>query len=209
MFLIDNHSSDSTVAIIRRLQNEGCPVTLWHDNSVDFEQKHTTTMGVRRIIDEYAPDLIMPLDADEFLMENGRELRNELEELPEGHCGLLEWQMFVTLSSDYLSFENPLWCNFRQRTKETCQLSKVVIPAALAKKSKLSPGNLLLLDDNNHIVPHEGLTSTLAHVPVCSSEQIAAKSIIGSIKHQITWNRKEGEGFHKDIMAKFFRTAAG
>lgn len=206
MFIIDNRSSDSTATIIRRLQKEGCPVTLWHDESVDFQQDHTTTMAVHRVVDEYGPDWIIPLDADEFLMENGRGLRNELEELPEQHCGYVEWRTFVPNSGDYASFDNPLWQNFRQRTRETSPYSKVVIPAALAKKSSLSPGNHLLLDKNNQCFPSVPLRTTLAHVPVRSSEQIVAKSIIGSIKHQITWNRLNGEGFHKEIMAKFVRT---
>ncbi|WP_041466189.1 glycosyltransferase family 2 protein [Chlorobaculum parvum] len=205
MFLIDNQSSDGTIAIIQRMQKEGLPVTLWHDNSVDYQQSLVSTNAIRKIFEEYQPEWIVPLDADEFLTENGREFRAELESIPENHCGMLQWRTFVPLSVDYASLENPLWHNFRQRAKETTQFSKVVIPAALATNSKLSPGNHHLLTADNRRIPTVPLTTTLAHVPVRSSEQIVAKSIIGSIKHQITWNRLNNEGFHKEIMAETVR----
>jgi len=207
MFIINNRSSDGTVAIIKRLQEEGCPVTLWHEDNVDFQQGLTTTTAARKIVDEYDPDWIFPLDADEFLTENGRELRAELEDIPDQKCGIMQWRTFVPLSGDYAAFENPLWHNFRQRKVETLQLSKVVIPANLAKTSKLTPGNHHLTNSDNQRIPEFTLTTTLAHVPVRSSEQIVAKSIIGSLKQQITWNRLEKEGFHWDIMAQLARTS--
>lgn len=207
MFIIDNRSTDGTVAIIKRLQEEGCPVTLWHDDNVDFQQGLTTTTAARKIVDEYDPDWIIPLDADEFLTENGQKLLAELEDIPDQQCGILQWRTFVPLSGDYASFENPLWHNFRQRKVETFQLSKVVIPANLAKTSKLTTGNHHLTNSDNQRIPEFTLSTTLAHVPVRSSEQIVAKSIIGNIKHQITWNRHEGDGFHWGIMAQLAKTS--
>lgn len=205
MYIIDNNSSDATVEIIEKLQGEGCSVTLWHDESVDFQQGLTTTSAVRRIADEYGPDWIIPLDADEFITENGSDLRSELEKIPEQHCGMMEWRTFVPLSCDYASFENPLWQNFRQRAFETIRFNKVVIPAHLVQQTLLPMGNHFLTTLDHKNVPAFKLSVTLAHIPVRSPEQIVAKSIIGSIKHQITWNRKADEGFHKELMADFIR----
>ncbi len=205
MYIIDNNSSDATVEIIEKLQSEECPVTLWHDDSVDFQQSLTTISAVRRIADEYGPDWIIPLDADEFITENGRDLRSELENIPEKNCGLMEWRTFVPLTCDYATLENPLWQNFRQRAIETVLFDKVVIPAHLAQQTLLPMGNHFLMTLEHKNVPSCKLSATLAHVPVRSPEQIVTKSIIGSIKHRITWDRKADEGFHKDLLADFIR----
>lgn len=205
MYIIDNNSSDATVEIIEKLQGEGCSVTIWHDDRVDFQQGFTTTSAVRRITDEYGPDWIIPLDADEFITENGQDLRSELKKIPKQHCGILEWRTFVPLSCNYSSFENPLWQNFRQRAIETIRFNKVVIPAPLVPQTLLPMGNHFLMTHEHKNVPAFTLSATLAHIPVRSPEQIVAKSIIGSIKHQITRDRKADEGFHKDLMADFIR----
>jgi len=205
LFIIDNDSSDRTVEIILKLQQEGLPVTLWHDHSIDFQQNRITTNAVRKIFSEYGVDWVIPLDADEFITENRVKLRSELLDIPLGYCGKLEWKTFVPLTGNYFEHENPLWQNFRQRVTETRQFSKVIIPSALGATTSLTKGNHHLYDERNQKIPQYKLSSTLAHVPVRSSEQIISKSIIGSLKHQITYNRHPAEGFHKELMSEFVR----
>lgn len=205
MFIVDNKSSDRTIEIIGKLQHEGLPVTLWHDDSVDFNQSVMTTGAIKRIVREYDVDWILPLDADEFITDNSSNWREELQEIPPDQCGMLEWRTFVPISNDYFTSNNPLWQHFRQRTTETVQFSKVLLPAYMAETTRITAGNHRLTAADNKPVPCHKLSATLAHVPVRSSEQIVSKSIIGSIKHQITVSRKPNEGFHKDMMAEFAR----
>ncbi|MFB3166857.1 glycosyltransferase family 2 protein [Neobacillus sp. 179-C4.2 HS] len=81
--LLDNGSTDRTVDIITQLQSEGLPIYLRHDNTLEYNQGGKTAELINYTLNQFGPDLIFPLDVDEFLIApnftgNPRDLVNQL-----------------------------------------------------------------------------------------------------------------------------------
>ena len=89
LLIQDNHSSDNTKEIIQKLINEGLPIH-WIN---DVRGKNNIA---RKAIGEYEAELIIPLDADEFLYHtdgiNPREILESLREDVEYH---VLWRTYV------------------------------------------------------------------------------------------------------------------
>ncbi len=69
LFIIDNGSADTTVRIVSHLQDEGLPVTLQHDNSLDFQQDAIITGALHRIASGGEFDWFVPLSSDYFAFD--------------------------------------------------------------------------------------------------------------------------------------------
>lgn len=202
-FILDNNSSDTTVTILRRLAEEGFPITLFSDNSLAYPQDVITTKLIREAAASGEFAWIVPLDADEFIQAEKGDFLRQLARLPEGTCGLMNWATFIPVSAGYNSYANPLWSNFRQSSREARQQSKVIIPGALALSGAVTMGNhkFILWEGSVIVCPAELLETRLAHVPVRSSDQLVSKVIVGSHQYSIKKDRKAGIGFHWDVLA--------
>ena len=205
LFIIDNGSSDATLQIICNIRDEGLPVTLMHDSSIDFQQDTIVTDALNRIALLGEFDWFVCLDADEFISGNRDDFCQELESVCREHYARLRWKTFIPLSSDYFSFDNPIWQNFHSRIRETKQYFKVAIPASLVLSSRVSMGNHYLVDLSGKKRPFVILDTTIDHVPVRSSAQIVSKAILGSHTFSLKLNRRDNEGFHWDFMAAIAR----
>lgn len=67
MIIRDNCSSDNTLKILKHLKAEGKPIYILHDPSIEFTQSKKMTELLYCTIDNHNSDIIVPLDADEFL----------------------------------------------------------------------------------------------------------------------------------------------
>jgi hypothetical protein len=204
-YILDNGSSDATLPILHRLIDEGFPITLSSDDTVDYPQDQMTTSLINYVANTGKFDWIFPVDADEFIQSDRKSLHSALTDVPPDYCGFLNWVTFVPTSTRYFDCENPLWSEFRQRCSEFRQRGKVIIPLALAKNGRVGMGNHKY-KSNGQTANTQILNIALAHVPARSPDQLLSKVLIGSHKFSIKQNRRRGEGFHWDGIAVTIRS---
>jgi len=112
ILISDNGSSDDTKKIIQSLINEGLPI-YWIDD-VKGKNKYA-----KKAIDEYGADLIIPLDADEFLYHtDGINPRETLESLREDVEYQALWRTYVYekepdiklgfMPNNFIQYRNPV-----------------------------------------------------------------------------------------------------
>jgi hypothetical protein len=96
MLILDNGSIDNTVEIILKLIDEGLPITLVKKDTLKPSGMSYKTQIAHKAFDEFGADLVLPLDADEFLCHvdgiNPRETLDSLDEEVEYHAA---WRTYV------------------------------------------------------------------------------------------------------------------
>ena len=99
MVIIDNGCTDSTIKIVRNLINEGFKITVYDESLEAYNQFRLDNKYLNKIINEIKPDIILPLDADEFLIgsENPRDI---LEGLDLNSIYYVTWRWYVMTEFD-------------------------------------------------------------------------------------------------------------
>lgn len=182
MIVIDNGCTDSTVEIVNRLREEGYKITVYDESLEAYNQFRLDNKYLRKTIDELQPDIILPLDADEFLTgdKNPREL---LETLSLDKIYYIHWQWFVMTEKDDQSeifipykmqycFDEPAW-NYSDGKPVT----KTIIPAKYydSLRLTLSMGHHSVFgNDKVEIVELDSLR--LAHYRTISELQFVSKT---------------------------------
>lgn len=67
MVIVDNGCTDSTIRLVRNLIKEGYKITVFDESLEAYNQFRLDNKYLTKIIGEMSPDIIVPLDADEFL----------------------------------------------------------------------------------------------------------------------------------------------
>lgn len=143
MVIIDNGCTDSTIRIVRNLIDEGFKITIFDESLEAYNQYRLDNKYLNKIIEEIKPDIIVPLDADEFL--TGEENpRNILERLKLDRIYYVTWRWYVMTKEDDSTetfipkrmkycLTRPAW-NYSDGTPVT----KSIIPAEYYKKMGLT-----------------------------------------------------------------------
>ena len=71
MIIADHQSTDRTRDILGQLQAEGLPIVIETIYTARYAQAEVTTRLMHEAADVYDADLILPLDADEFIVPRG------------------------------------------------------------------------------------------------------------------------------------------
>src|SRR5688572_1537748 len=96
LVVVDHSSSDSTAEILRRLRDEGLPLTVGLDASIEFHQGRVLSAAMRQALERYEADFGFALDADEFVVTGSRaSLERELDRIPPDGIGYLRWSLHV------------------------------------------------------------------------------------------------------------------
>jgi SAM-dependent methyltransferase len=183
LVILDNGSVDDTQRILRFMQEEGLPILILDDPISSYIQDQKMTRLLRAVTSSFFPEFVVPLDADEFIACKSRNVFLEtLRQIPSGAVGLVPWQTYVVLPSyGGRTFED-LPRNFvSRRVSETPQFFK-----AMARTDGCHATNIAFSQGNHHATTNTGelLPSIhlagvkLAHYPVRSPNQVAAKGII-------------------------------
>lgn len=208
MVVIDNGSTDGTIDILRSLARERFSLDIRQDPAPCHAQAAALTNLMHELTETARPDLILPLDADEFLTAHGgQDIGNILSMLPQSRVTLLPWRTYVPLPSDDQTETNPVRRLRHRRSKEQPQYYKVLIPHPFHDaRYALTAGNHRIRATSGTQPPHTASGDLfLAHFPVRSAPQILRKVTEGLQRLRANPKRQPNEGFHWGEMADKFR----
>lgn len=184
MVFLDNMSTDRTPKILEKLKEEGLPVLIFYDNDQEFAQSEKTTELMYNTFRQFHPDIILPLDADEFLVstnppDHPRDILNKID-LEQLHR--IKWRTYVLNEHDN---EKELFIPKRMtyaREDHHENNGKVIVTTFIAEKFSgiLLPGNHRYGKNGEK----EGLKANtleelkLAHFPIRSLEQYKSKILL-------------------------------
>ena len=99
LIIADHKSTDRTREILEALQAEGLPLIIEDAAVARYVQAETMTYLLWEAADRYQADLVLPLDADEFLVPTGSmSVRSLLEMLQVDDVRALPWRRYISAS---------------------------------------------------------------------------------------------------------------
>jgi hypothetical protein len=207
MIIVNHRSADSSAEILHQLQNEGLPIEIEEDRSVDFQQAFRVTRLMQRAVSDYGADWVIPLDADEFLAAAGDgKARDIIEKLDNDRVVKMSWWTYVPLPSD-----DPAEPDVLKRVQHCLNapvpsLHKIMVPRSVAKTKQGMVGM------GNHEFKRRRFGRmkefpwritdqlSLAHFPVRSSQQIMTKVLVTWLSILAKPNKEPTESFHIKIL---------
>ena len=209
LFIVDHKSTDRTREILESLQEEGLPIIIGGVDAARHIQAEVQTQALWTAADTYQADLIVPLDADEFLVPTGEaSVREVLEALDVKDVCSIRWQRYAPQSDDGIpagtfALSVPL---LRATTSESGQ--KIVVSGDLVRREhvRLSEGNHLIIRSygtalvNEHGDFCDGIE--LAHLYWRSPAQIRSKFAVGwpNIAGKYSIHTPSGGGYREPFM---------
>ena len=209
LFIVDHKSTDRTREILESLRAEGLPIVIGGVDVARHIQAEVQTQALWTAADTYQADLIVPLDADEFLVPTGEaSVRDVLEALDLKDVCSIRWQRYAPQSDDGIpsgtfALSVPL---LRAATSEGGQ--KIIINGDLVRREhvRLSEGNHLIIRSygtalvNEHGDFCDGLE--LAHLYWRSPAQIRSKFAVGwpNIAGKYSIHTPSGGGYRNPFM---------
>lgn len=188
LIIADHNSSDATGEILAALQQEGLPLIVESVHMIEQAQAEVMTDLLRRAIVEYGADIVLPLDADEFLVSETAEMtcRTVLQALDRQKVYGLSWVRYALRFPDQEQNEF-LLSRSCVRERQASSLQKILIGREAAIQSQLTirQGNhvAVIKHDNNlmALVTEPLQKLHLAHFPERSSQQMMSKVATGWI----------------------------
>ena len=183
MYIIDNGCTDNTIKILHNLKNDGYKIVIYDESLEAYDQFRLDNKYLNKITEESNPDLIIPLDADEFIISDHKDPRREMEKLSLDKIYYVNWQWYVMTEKDdpketfiprrlKYCLKRTVW-NYSDGTPVT----KVILPARYFKEKKLtmSMGHHTVYGDKS-IAIEEINNIKLAHYRAISEEQLVYKT---------------------------------
>lgn len=182
MVIIDNGCTDSTIRILRNLIAEGFRITIYDESLEAYNQYRLDNKYLDKIIREMQPDIILPLDADEFLTGES-DPRTILESLPLDSIYYITWRWYVMSPEDDPAQpfipKRLTHCLSRQvwNYSDGTPVTKTVIPALYYKRMglTLSMGHHTVFGNDGAKITQLG-TLQLAHYRAISEQQLVYKT---------------------------------
>ena len=183
MVIIDNGCTDNTITIVNYLKKEGYNITVYDESLEAYNQFRLDNKYLRKIIHEKNADIIIPLDADEFLIGMEKNPRTILEGLSLDRVYYVNWQWYVMTEQDdkeenfiprrmKYCLKKPAW-NYSDGTPVT----KAIIPAKYFDKMNLTMamGHHTVFGNDKAII-EELPDIRFAHYRAISEEQLVYKT---------------------------------
>ncbi|MDO9045728.1 MAG: glycosyltransferase family 2 protein [Methanobacteriaceae archaeon] len=208
MIILDNQSSDNTLEILNLLKKEGLNLYIIKDEDREFDQAIKTNKLLSCAIDKYNADIVVPLDADEFIMtHHSKNPREFLEKIEFPTLSLVKWKTYVpTFDKENEKFIPSKITFARGDYGDYC---KAIIPKELVEKFdvKLTKGNHNISNSKNDKSIKRYLNNDLriAHFPIRSEDQIIAKIAVGWINTLCDITRGESTSWHIKDMFNYLK----
>lgn len=198
LIVLDHDSADETPRILKQLLSEGLPLTLTTITSPAFEQASHLSKMARTLFVEQGADYVLPLDADEFIRTPSRQALEYALRETGGMVALAEWQTYV-VAEEHIDEVHPFLRMPLRVEVESARpnLHKVFLSKQLMQLDnwQLSPGNHAVGTrnaDSWSVVQSTPLSGIqLAHLPLRSAPQVAAKAIIGWLSWHLVFGRQQ------------------
>lgn len=195
LVVIDHGSADATGEILLRLRDEGLPLTVGLDRSIEFHQGRVLSEAMRQSLAAHDADYGFALDADEFLMADSRAaLEHELARIPDDAVGYLRWMLYVLSPGDRGEPGAHPFARLRHRVVDPrLTMRKVVVPRAFAALPRrwIDSGNHWVFDvapdASQRVVAGIDLEAKLAHLPFRSVAQTVQKVVLGHFAHRLAF----------------------
>jgi len=214
MVIVDHASIDGTSEILAALRSEGLPLHLTKEGGAAHDQSRVITQAAKFAAGALGADLVVPLDADEFLISPARSApREALERLALTANGYhrAPWITYVPTAGDRADEPNVLKRIQHRRKSEPGQFWKVIVSGRLMRRRTAVVGY------GNHRLKrygwiwhrkHRRLSApelAIAHFPVRSADQLVRKVLLGWTSHLARTDRKLRENDHWASMYQRFR----
>lgn len=205
MVILNHFSTDNTVVILKKLIAEGLPIILWHAVDVEHNQNKMMTTLMYKTFRKFQPDIIIPLDADEFLAadDGTTHPRKLLDELDNGMVYRMHWKTYFPHEKDDATalFIPQKMHHCIDGVHHTQEMHKVLIFKSIAQKygPSLSMGNhsLKISWRYKSKIPQKTLPLLrLAHFPLRSFNQFKSKVFVSQINGLSRTDLKKGQSFH-------------
>ncbi|MEM7202244.1 MAG: glycosyltransferase family 2 protein [Planctomycetota bacterium] len=188
MVVVDNQSADATREILVALAREGLPVIVTDDPIQAYHQQLKTSRVARAVAQQFAPDYLCILDADEFLMAPSRDaFEAALSTIPYAGQGMVTWRQYVLPPTPAPTGELEPMRLVRHRLRDQrqewykCILS---VPGLDLDRLRIVQGNHGATYGAGEQPPDVRLDGiALAHIPVRSAEQLTAKVVVGRMAY--------------------------
>lgn len=198
MMVINHNSSDNTEKILENLIKEGYNIYYIKWDKIMHQQGNVLTKFIYELIEEKNPDIIIPIDADEFLVSNNRKNpREELEKLDMNYVHYIDWKTYVPYSKEDSKEFIPNNMKYI-RNNEYNEHEKVIIPSKLFEKLDLE------LENGNHDcnkLPQKNKAKNyflkMAHYPVRSEDQLISNTLIGGLNTFCIPFREKRRSWHR------------
>ncbi len=168
LIVADHKSTDRTREILEALQEEGLPVLIEDVAAARHAQAETMTRLLWLAADTHQADLVVLLDADEFLLPTDEaSVRDVLETLAIDDVCSLRWQRYLPQSDDGIpagvfALSVPLL-----RAKEPEQGQKIIVRGDVVRRDH--PG----IAEGNHMILREGGMAHGYHGDFCDGLELA------------------------------------
>lgn len=182
MVIADHRSVDGSSELLRKLEAEGLPLTIRPLESPLVRRRQTATELLWETAETMRPDLVLMLDADEFVASDGpAPVRAALESLTDTAPIAIPRRTYVPTPDDDQSDPNPLTRIVHRRASEPRRKYKVAVPGRFARDREygLSNGNhrLVLWGSRAEVAAVNAPGLFLAHYPVRTVEQLSARFV--------------------------------
>jgi hypothetical protein len=201
--IFDHASTDGTPFLLRRLQRDGLPLTLFTDNHVEVWQARRTTELMRRAVRDFAADWVVPLDADEFPQAAGAStFRNLLAAAPPGRVLRYPLTNYAPHPADDPAEANPVR-RLRHRLAAPPDTVKVIVPRSLAVSpaAALGEGNHLAALNGTEL-PADPFDAWLAHFPTRTPAQTLVKVVQWELQRRAGGHPPGMLGQYRAILAR-------
>lgn len=185
MLVAEHQSTDDTRKILENLQAEGLPLRVEEIAVVEQVQSEVLTRLMKQAAAQEQADIILPLDADEFLIsDRAEDCRQMLQRLDSGRVFSLDWVRYL-LAEPEVGQEAFLLARPCIRERMPDALKKAMVGSRVLEQAEIS------LTQGNHAVVYRGKQGImaiemqpaagmhLAHFPWRGQEQAASKEACG------------------------------
>lgn len=198
MIILDNQSTDHTTEILRRLKDKGYNIEYHYDTTSDFQLIEKYDKLIKHAVNTHNADIILPLDADEFLAPIDT-ARKTLKHLPQEHAYHIYWQNYTPTINDN-HYEPFIPCRITHRPPNNrSSFHKVIIPREIALNSTVTMGC-------HSITPHGHIEQLkdiyLAHYPIRTPQQLYEKVLKNY--RAVEYDKTPGNHHHVKEMYKQF-----
>ncbi len=177
--VVDNASQDGTRTILDLLVQEGLPLTVVDDPTLEYRQSEIMSYLARALFRTHGFDRLFLLDADEFLIAAGRpEIDAALKPFRTDETVRLAWVTYVP-DAKGPKRSSLLRCIVRRRASEITPEYKVALAPSFAESPSqgVAQGNHSIVSDGE-IVETPISTLRIGHFPVRSIAQLMTKAAV-------------------------------